>query len=183
MHEMMERQLNHLVRLVDDLLEVSRIEHGAREVRYEPADEAARSGSEPIDAEAPLRSSEEAGARSIAGRRILVVDDNRDAAESLRMMLELLGAEVHVAYDGRAALAKFAELKPAAVLLDIGMPEMNGYEVARAIRTRFAGHPARIVALTGWGQENDRRRSREAGFDHHLVKPADLRALERALAA
>ena len=119
----------------------------------------------------------------IAGRRILVVDDNRDAAESLRMMLELLGADVRTAYNGRDAIDEFAACSPAAVLLDIGMPDMDGYEVARTIRQRFDGHPAVIVALTGWGQANDRRRSREAGFDHHLVKPADLDALQKLLAA
>jgi PAS domain S-box-containing protein len=119
---------------------------------------------------------------SIAGRKVLVVDDNRDAADSLRMMLELLGADVRVAHNGRDALEQFAACAPAAVLLDIGMPGMDGYEVARTIRQRFDGHPAVIVALTGWGQENDRRRSREAGFDHHLVKPADLHALENLLA-
>jgi CheY-like chemotaxis protein len=118
---------------------------------------------------------------SIAGKRILVVDDNRDAAESLRMMLELLGADVRVAYNGRDAIARFAECQPTAMLLDIGMPGMDGYEVAREIRARADGSTALIVALTGWGQEDDRRRSREAGFDHHLVKPADLETLERVL--
>jgi PAS domain S-box-containing protein len=120
---------------------------------------------------------------SIAGKRILVVDDNRDAAESLRMMLELLGADVRVAYNGRDAIARFAEYQPAAMLLDIGMPGMDGYEVAREIRARADGTTALIVALTGWGQEDDRRQSREAGFDHHLVKPADLETLERVLAS
>jgi CheY-like chemotaxis protein len=119
---------------------------------------------------------------SVAGRRILVVDDNRDAAESLRMMLELLGADVVVAYNGHDALAHFAESAPSAVLLDIGMPGMDGYEVARTIRERGDAHRPVIVALTGWGQESDRKRSREAGFDHHLVKPADLRTLEALLA-
>ena len=120
---------------------------------------------------------------SIAGKRILVVDDNRDAAESLRMMLELLGADVRVAYNGRDAVARFTESVPSAILLDIGMPEMDGYEVARTIRAHAAGEVPLIVALTGWGQESDRRRSREAGFDHHLVKPADLATLERVLAS
>jgi PAS domain S-box-containing protein len=118
---------------------------------------------------------------SIAGKRILFVDDNRDAAESLRMMLELLGADVRVAYNGRDAIERFAECQPTAMLLDIGMPGMDGYEVAREIRARADGSTALIVALTGWGQEDDRRRSREAGFDHHLVKPADLETLERVL--
>jgi PAS domain S-box-containing protein len=318
MHEIMERQLDHLVRLVDDLLEVSRISHGVLELRHEPVEVAAvvrnavetsrtaidaaahelvlslppesafvdgdavrlaqvlgnlldnavrfmapggridlevqaeaqwieiavrdrGAGFEPEAGEALFRmfgrgrgsdglgiglalarklaqmhggtldatseghgrgahftlrlpriaapsafvaSSVEANEEaSIAGKRILVVDDNRDAAESLRMMLELLGADVQVAYNGRDAIARFAECQPVAMLLDIGMPGMDGYEVAREIRARADGTSALIVALTGWGQEDDRRRSREAGFDHHLVKPADLETLERVLAS
>jgi PAS domain S-box-containing protein len=120
---------------------------------------------------------------SIRGQRVLVVDDNRDAADSLRLMLELLGADVRVARSGREALARFAEWGADAVLLDIGMPEMDGYEVARAIRQRPDGKRTMIVAVTGWGQESDRQRSSEAGFDHHLVKPADLHAIEALLAS
>ena len=75
----------------------------------------------------------------------------------------------------------FGAYRPSVVLLDIGMPGMNGYDVARALRTRFAEHEATLVALTGWGQEDDRRRAREAGFDHHLVKPADLDVLQHLL--
>jgi CheY-like chemotaxis protein len=121
------------------------------------------------------------GAMLLAGKRILVVDDNRDSAESLRMMLELFGADVRVAYNGSDAIARFADGHPAAMLLDIGMPGIDGYEVARRIRARLDGAAVLIVALTGWGQEDDRRRSREAGFDHHLVKPADLETLARVL--
>ncbi|MCW5623934.1 MAG: response regulator, partial [Burkholderiales bacterium] len=117
------------------------------------------------------------------GHRILVVDDNRDAAESLGMLLELIGAQVRIANDGRTALELVESYGPTVLLLDIGMPEMDGYEVARTIRT---SHPARapvIVALTGWGQEQDRRRTHAAGFDHHLVKPVDLDALRELLAS
>jgi CheY-like chemotaxis protein len=114
--------------------------------------------------------------------RILVVDDNRDAAESLGMLLNLLGAEVQVEHDGPAALAAFGAGEPAVVLLDIGMPGMDGYDVARTLRARFPGHRAALVALTGWGQDDDRRRAREAGFDHHLVKPAEIEALQKLLA-
>ncbi|MBK6005628.1 PAS domain-containing protein [Ramlibacter ginsenosidimutans] len=120
----------------------------------------------------------EADLRGIAA---LVVDDNPDAGDSLGQVLALLGAEVRVARDGRKALETFAEFLPRVVLLDIGMPEMNGYEVARAIRARFPGAPTTLVALTGWGQEDDRRRAREAGFDHHLVKPAEIDALQELL--
>ncbi|MES2941039.1 MAG: PAS domain-containing protein [Pseudomonadota bacterium] len=115
------------------------------------------------------------------GIAALVVDDNCDAGDSLGQVLLLLGADVRVARDGREALEAFAVFQPRVVLLDIGMPEMNGYEVARAIRTQFPHAPTTLVALTGWGQEDDRRRAREAGFDHHLIKPAELGALQDLL--
>jgi PAS domain S-box-containing protein len=115
-------------------------------------------------------------------RRVLVVDDNRDAAESLSLVLKFLGADVRVARDGPEALQAYEAYKPSVVFLDIGMPGMDGYEVARRIRQGNGGRPA-IVALTGWGQEQDRRRAREAGFDHHLVKPAELGALQSILAS
>jgi len=115
--------------------------------------------------------------------RILVVDDNRDSAESLGMLLSLLGAEVRLAHDGPEALAAFACYLPQFVLLDIGMPGMDGYEVARRLRESPQEPRAALVALTGWGQDEDRRRAREAGFDHHLVKPADLEALQSIIAA
>lgn len=114
-------------------------------------------------------------------KRILVVDDNRDAADSLGIILELMGADVRVARGGREAIDAFAHYDPAVVLLDIGMPDMDGYEVARTLRTRYPQHPASIIALTGWGQESDRIRAREAGFDHHLIKPAEIGALQALL--
>jgi CheY-like chemotaxis protein/two-component sensor histidine kinase len=114
--------------------------------------------------------------------RILVVDDNEDAAESLGMLLQALGADVRVVHDGVSALEAFSAIEPVVVLLDIGLPGMDGYEVARTLRARFPGHRSTLVALTGWGQDEDRRRVREAGFDHHLVKPADIDALEKVLA-
>jgi len=113
--------------------------------------------------------------------QVLVVDDNIDAGDSLGEILSMLGADVRVARGGREALDIFATFLPKVVLLDIGMPDMNGYEAARAIRSRFPDHPATLVALTGWGQEDDRRRAREAGFNHHLVKPADIDKLEALL--
>jgi signal transduction histidine kinase len=120
--------------------------------------------------------------RRLPRQRILVVDDNRDAADSLGMLLGFLGAEVEIANDGEAALAAFARARPAAVLLDLGMPGMDGYEVARRLRAAGAdGVP--IIALTGWGQEQDRRRVREAGFDKHLIKPADMGTLRALLAS
>lgn len=114
-------------------------------------------------------------------RRVLVVDDNRDSAESLGTLLRLLGADVHVVYNGPDALEALAAYKPTVVLLDIGMPGMDGHEVARRIRQRPELQEVALVALTGWGQEEDRHRSQLAGFDHHLVKPADISSLETLL--
>ena len=105
--------------------------------------------------------------------RVLVVEDNADAAESMEMLLRQLGHEVWVAGDGRSGLSLAERERPEVVLLDIGLPELNGLEVARRIRRQPWGERMFLVALTGWGQEDDRRRSREAGFDHHLVKPVD----------
>jgi CheY-like chemotaxis protein len=118
-----------------------------------------------------------------AARSVLVVDDNRDAAESLAMLLSHLGATVRVAHDGVSALEEFERRPADVVVLDIGMPGMNGYEVARRMRERFADDAPQLVALTGWGQEDDRRRAREAGFHHHLVKPAELATLQQLLAS
>jgi signal transduction histidine kinase len=133
-----------------------------------------------------LRKSEasrDAEAQRLLGRRILVVDDNQDSLESLGALLGFLGADVRTAADGPAALAVFADYDPSMVFLDIGMPGMDGYEVARRIRDGFPERRAVLVALTGWGQSDDRRRAREAGFDHHLIKPADLTALQQLLSA
>jgi CheY-like chemotaxis protein len=110
-------------------------------------------------------------------RRILVADDNRDALESLARLLELSGHEIHKAVDGVQALEAATRERPDLVLLDIGMPGMDGYEVARRIRAQPWGREATLIALTGWGQDTDRTRSREAGFDSHCVKPLDLQYL------
>jgi PAS domain S-box-containing protein len=121
-------------------------------------------------------------------RRILVVDDNVDSASSLRLMLQMLGHEVELAHDGEAAVEKTCVYRPDLILLDLGLPKLNGYEACRKIRAMDGangdeGAPRKvIVALTGWGQEDDRRRSHEAGFDLHLVKPIELAALQRLLA-
>jgi signal transduction histidine kinase len=115
--------------------------------------------------------------------RILVVDDNQDGAHSLAMLLEMQGNTVHIVYDGPQAVEAMAQFHPDVVLLDIGLPTLNGYETARRMRALPDSRDALIIALTGWGQEEDRRRSREAGFDHHLVKPVDLHVLEGLLAA
>jgi CheY-like chemotaxis protein len=108
-----------------------------------------------------------------AARRVLVVDDNVDAATMLNLLLKSLGHETCVVHDGVQALKMATEFRPDIVLLDIGMPGLDGYEVARRLRTARRDTDLRIVAVTGWGDESDRRRSREAGFDLHLVKPMD----------
>ncbi len=115
-------------------------------------------------------------------RRVLVVDDNRDSALSLAMLLRLTGCETWTAHDGVEAVETAAAYKPDVILLDIGMPRMNGYEACRTIREQPWGKSIMMVALTGWGQDEDRRLSREAGFDSHLVKPVDHAALMRLLA-
>ena len=115
-------------------------------------------------------------------RRIVVVDDNVDAAESLAMLLRLEGHDVRVAHDGPAALAAVDADPPDIMFLDIGMPVMNGYEVAQRLRQRPGLENLLLVAMTGWGQDEDRRRSQEAGFDHHMVKPAEPAALQQLLA-
>jgi len=122
-------------------------------------------------------------ARQGAGVRVLVVDDNRDAADSLCILLGSLGVDAQCVYTGDEALRRLHELRPDAVVLDIGMPGMDGYAVARAIRADATNEGMCLIALTGWGQEGDRERTRESGFDHHLTKPVDLAALQRLLAA
>jgi PAS domain S-box-containing protein len=113
--------------------------------------------------------------------RVLVVDDNRDAADTLSALLELLGHSAQVANDGRAALEAVLDFRPQVVFLDIGMPGMNGYDVAKAIRADRRLDQPLLVALTGWGSEDDRERTRAAGFDLHLTKPVDLAAIEKML--
>jgi len=115
-------------------------------------------------------------------RRVLVVDDNRDAALSLAMLLRLLGNETRAAHDGIEALDIAASFRPDVVILDIGMPRLNGYETCRRLRERPGGRSVVLVALTGWGADEDRERSRDAGFDAHLVKPVDPEALEELFA-
>ncbi len=117
------------------------------------------------------------------GKRVLVVDDNADAAESLATLLGLIGHETRVAYSGPDALRRVPAFRPQVVFLDIGLPGMSGYEVVRALRADPACAGAVFVALTGWGSDEDRRRSREAGFDHHLTKPVEPKQLAAFLAS
>lgn len=114
-------------------------------------------------------------------RRVLVADDNTDAAESLGEVLRLLGHDVRVAYDGQQALAMAAEFEPEVVLLDIGMPRMNGYETAEQMRAQPWATHAVLIALTGWGHDEDKRRASDAGFNHHFTKPVDPAELAHML--
>jgi CheY-like chemotaxis protein len=113
---------------------------------------------------------------------VLIVDDNSDAADSLSMLLTCEGHETKVAYSGREALRCIETFQPEVALLDIGLPEMNGYELARRLRATPQLNGIRLVALTGYGQAEDYEKTRAEGFDDHLVKPVEFSALERALA-
>jgi len=136
----------------------------------------------PVDGAAPAPQPA-APSRHLPLVRVLVCDDNRDAADSLASLLEFLGARATVVYDGPAALAAARAERPRLVLLDIGMPAMDGYAVARELRALPEGRALTLVALTGWGQQRDRERTRAAGFDRHLVKPVELQALQALLAS
>jgi PAS domain S-box-containing protein len=137
----------------------------------------------PVEGAAAAPSARRADAQAPRVRRILVVDDNQDAAASLALLLEISGHEVHVAHDGAQALEAAAKYRPEVVLLDIGLPVVNGYDVCQKIRHEAWGRPMMIVALTGWGQEEDRDKSHQAGFNDHLVKPVDYDALVALLDA
>ena len=110
--------------------------------------------------------------------RVLVIDDNEDAAESLAMMIELDGHEIRTVYNGAAALELAGCFRPDLVFCDIGLPKMDGYEVARRLRLEAEHSATVLVALTGWGSEEDKRKTKEAGFDHHFIKPAEVAEIE-----
>ena len=120
------------------------------------------------------------GADSI---RVLIVDDNVDAADSLAHFLKIAGYQTRVAYDGRTAIEMAEILEPSVVLLDLGLPHLNGHEVARRLRTLSWGRSACLIALTGWGQEDDVMRSRESGFDEHFTKPVNPEVLLQRIMA
>ena len=119
---------------------------------------------------------------AVRSRRILIADDNADVAESLRLLLERDGHRVQMAGDGEAALAASHEFRPEVALIDIGMPKLNGYDVARRLRDSDWGRNIYLIALTGWGQQGDRERARDAGFDDHVLKPASPELLRKTLA-
>ena len=114
--------------------------------------------------------------------KILVVDDNHDSALSMSMMLSIMGHETRTAHDGETAVATAETFLPDVVLLDIGLPKLNGYEVAQRIRAKAWGKSMYLIAVTGWGQEEDRQRSSEVGLNVHMVKPVEPAALEKLLA-
>lgn len=112
--------------------------------------------------------------------RVLIVDDNRDSADTLTLMLRMRGNETQTAYDGEEAVRLAAEFSPDVILLDIGLPKLNGYDACRRIR-QMTQKEVVIIAQTGWGQSEDRHRTKDAGFDHHIVKPIDIAQLFRLL--
>jgi len=178
-HEMMERQVSQLVRLVDDLLgRLAAMHAGSMEAHSAGEGRGAESIVRLPLAAASERSSE---AQAPIACRVLVADDNRDAAESLADLLRELGADVSLAYDGEQAVELARVIQPDLALVDIGMPKLDGYQVAQCIRSEAGARALRLVALTGWGQDDDRRRARAAGFDEHLVKPAELDKLRALL--
>jgi CheY-like chemotaxis protein len=126
------------------------------------------------------RSDQSGGGRS--GQRILVVDDNKDSAASLAMMLRMMGHQTNTTFDGIEAIEKASSFRPNVVLLDIGLPKLGGYEACRRIRAEPWGQSIVLIALTGWGQEEDKRRAKEAGFNFHLVKPVDPAVIQKMLA-
>ena len=132
---------------------------------------------------AAIAAPETGGAPPPSRPRVLIADDNVDAAASLAELLEELGAETRVTHDGAQAIAAAEAFRPAVAFLDVGMPELDGHEVGRRLRAQPWGRDVMLVALTGWGQPDDRRKSREAGFDEHLVKPAAVEAVQKLLAA
>jgi CheY-like chemotaxis protein len=135
----------------------------------------------PIVTEKPKPPKSEAEkAITVSGRRILVVDDLKDSAQSLAILLKVLGNEVRTAYDGEEAVRAAEEYRPEVILLDISLPKLNGYEAARRIRERL-GNNVVMIALSGWGGEEDRRRSTEAGFNAHMTKPVELDTLQKLL--
>jgi PAS domain S-box-containing protein len=161
--------------------------HGGK---VEARSEGSNRGSEfivrlPIGAESPAADAKPPEDRCSSGAalQLLLADDNRDAAETCAMLLESEGHRVYQAHNGQQALELAERYRPDALLLDIGMPDMNGYQLAQQIRSVEWGKQMLLIAVTGWGQADDKRRAREAGFDHHLVKPIDIQQLRTLLAA
>jgi two-component system, OmpR family, response regulator len=141
-----------------------------------------RSRAAAIRGEIRMNITAEASGGAAQGRRILLVDDSVDAALALSMLLEALGHEVHTEHDGPRALASVDAFRPDVIVLDIGLPGMSGFDVARELRKRDTTKHALLLALTGWGSDADRQSAFDAGFDHHLTKPVTIADLEALLA-
>jgi two-component system OmpR family response regulator len=136
----------------------------------------------PVFMFAPDRAEEsQAEPAALSGLRVLVVDDNVDAAQTLAMLVQLAGHDVRIAYDGPPALTLAQAFQPQVVLLDLNLPAMDGYEVARKLRERPETHEAVLAAVSGWGQPEDKLRSKDAGFDRHFVKPVDPNIITKLL--
>ncbi len=138
-------------------------------------------GEKPVQDPAPT--SKVAQQKSVRKFRLLIVDDINVIADSVAMVLKMEGHEVHTAYNGEEAILAAAKFQPEVVVLDIGMPKLNGYDTCRRIREQPWGKKMFIIALTGWSQEEDRRRTEEAGFNQHMVKPVDPEDLMKLLAS
>jgi len=134
-----------------------------------------------VEESSPPQAEREEPATPKSKLHILIVDDNRDGADSLAMMLRIIGHDIVTAYDGQEGVEAAERHQPDVVLLDIGLPKLNGYEACRRIREQAGARSLVLIAVTGWGQDEDRRRSHAAGFDHHLVKPVDPNALMKLL--
>jgi CheY-like chemotaxis protein len=135
-----------------------------------------------LPAAAPGAEAHASHERAEQGMRVLVVDDNVDSAETMAQFLGIVGYETLTAHDGLAAVSAAASFKPNVVLLDIGLPHLSGHEAAKRIRTGPGGEEMLLIALSGWGQAEDRQKSKEAGFDRHFVKPVELETLLQAVA-
>jgi two-component system CheB/CheR fusion protein len=133
------------------------------------------------DQPAATQEAERAAALSTSGRRVLIVDDRAEQTRTMRMLLERMGHEAHIASDGASALSILEEFPCDVALIDIGLQGMSGYDLAQRIRERPKFKGMVLIAQTGWGRDEDRQRSREAGFDHHLVKPIERRVLAEIL--
>jgi CheY-like chemotaxis protein len=147
-----------------------------------PVQSAAQSSPAPQGSGPPRPAPERTAVPEVA-RRVLVADDNRDGADIMALLLQQYGYDVSVAHSGPEALTAAAQKKPEVAILDIGMPGMSGYEVAQRIRAEAWGKHMLLIALTGWGQEEDKRKAFKAGFDHHLIKPIDPDALEALMSS
>jgi CheY-like chemotaxis protein len=176
------RQVGELTRALGDLFEIAYHAPASAGARSRPDDDPASPPAAAPEAVRPAAGPDEPSGPP-APPRVLVVDDNEDGADTLRYLLEHMGYIVAVANDARAALVQASAFQPDVAILDIGLPVMDGYELAGHLQSTLGDRAPRLIALTGYGQQADRDRSAAAGFDCHLVKPLDFEALLRALQA